>query len=296
MAVESKSSITGDDFLVKGLEEVDPVFGTFDGRMYAGLISITEDVNDDDDGKLMFWLFDPKAPIVDDSLVIWFNGGPGCSSFHAGLFLEMGPITTPLQPAGSFGQPHDAPRGFNEYAWSNVTTIMYVEQPVGTGFSYGADPPTDEDGVSTDFYHFLVNFNRIFPQFASKRLYLVGESYAGYYVPSMAHKIYNENKRSSKEHHVNLHGIALGNGWADVENQAPAVIDYAYWHGMIDSVTRDAFHAEWEHCKLRTGSEPDPFHPMTTPDECGMMENVLKAAGGGLLKGMSPNTYDVTTW
>ena len=174
MAVESKSSITGDDFLVKGLEEVDPVFGTFDGRMYAGLISITEDVNDDDDGKLMFWLFDPKAPIVDDSLVIWFNGGPGCSSFDAGLFLEMGPITTPAQPAGSFGQPHDAPLGLNKYAWSNVTTIMYVEQPVGTGFSYGADPPTDEDGISTDFYHFLVNFNRIFPQFASKRLYLVG--------------------------------------------------------------------------------------------------------------------------
>jgi carboxypeptidase C (cathepsin A) len=127
----------------------------------------------------------------------------GCSSFHAGLFLEMGPVTVPLQSAGSFGQPADAKRGFNQYAWSNVTTIMYVEQPgtscsvvlpilcilyrqlklystsVGTGFSNGAAPPMDEEGVSADFYNFLLNWNTIFPEHASKRLYLVGESYAG---------------------------------------------------------------------------------------------------------------------
>lgn len=223
------SKITADDFLVEGLGEIDPVFDTFDGKMYAGLISITPDINADD-GKLMFWLFEPKHPLVDDSLVLWQNGGPGCSSLHAGNFLEMGPITTPLQPAGSFGQPNDAPRGFNEYAWTNVTTMLYVEQPVGTGFSYGADPPTDEEGVSTDFYYFLVNFFEIFPQQASKRLYLVGESYAGYYVPSMAHKIYNMNKKAPKDKIINLHGIALGNGWADVDNQGPAVIDYAYWY------------------------------------------------------------------
>jgi hypothetical protein len=65
---------------------------------------------------------------------------------------------------------------------------------------------------------------------------------------------------------------------------------------MIDSVTRDAFHKEWDHCKKRTGEEPPPFHPLTTPDECGMMENVLKAAGAGLFDNMGPNTYDVTTW
>lgn len=289
------SKITSHEFLVEGLAEIDPVFDTFDGEMHAGLVSITPDITEDE-GKLMFWLFEPTRPLVDDSLVIWFNGGPGCSSFHAGLFLEMGPVTTPLQPAGSFGQSSREPRVFNEYAWTNVTAVMYVEQPVGTGFSYGAEPPTDEEGVSTDFYHFMLNFYEIFPQHASKRLYLVGESYAGYYVPSMAHKIYNMNKKAAKDKIVNLQGIALGNGWADVDNQGPAVIDYAYWHGMIDSITRDAFHKEWEHCKQRTGEEPPPFHPLTTPDECGMMETVLKAAGAGLFDNMSPNTYDVTTW
>jgi carboxypeptidase C (cathepsin A) len=50
---------------------------------------------------------------------------------------------------------------------------------VGTGFSNGADAPMDEEGVSADFYNFLINWNTIFPEHATKRLYLIGESYAG---------------------------------------------------------------------------------------------------------------------
>ena len=67
------SGIAADDFLVTGLEEIDPAFGEFDGTMHAGLISITPDIHEDK-GKLMFWLFTPHQPKVDDSLVIWFNG------------------------------------------------------------------------------------------------------------------------------------------------------------------------------------------------------------------------------
>jgi len=148
--------------------------------------------------------------------------GPGCSSFHAGMLLEMGPATVPLQPAGSFGQPALAPHEFNAYAWSNVTTLMYVEQPVGTGFSYGAEAPQDEEGVSQDFYNFLQNFYKIFPEHSQKRLYLVGESYAGYYVPSIAHYIYLKNKEK-KRPHIPLSGLALGNGWADVAEQGKTI-------------------------------------------------------------------------
>jgi hypothetical protein len=68
----AESKPTADDFLVTGLEEVDPSFATFPGKMHAGLIDI-----DRDDGKLMFWLFEPDSPKVDDSIVIWHNGGPG---------------------------------------------------------------------------------------------------------------------------------------------------------------------------------------------------------------------------
>jgi carboxypeptidase C (cathepsin A) len=62
------------DFRVRGLEEVEPAFGLFEGKMYAGLLPMD---NDDRTGNLMFWLFTPEAPSITDSLVIWLNGGPG---------------------------------------------------------------------------------------------------------------------------------------------------------------------------------------------------------------------------
>ena len=69
-------------------------------------------------------------------------------------------------------------------------------------------------------------------------------------------------------------------------------IDYAWWHGLIDSVTKDDLHREWQHCILKGKREPAPFHPYTVPDECGMMGVVAKAAGAGLLPhGLAPNVY-----
>jgi hypothetical protein len=68
----------------------------------------------------------------------------------------------------------------------------------------------------------------------------------------------------------------LGNGWIDARVQGPAVIDYAYWHGMIDSATFRAMHAEWENCKDGSPQNP-PFHDFTVPDECGIMAQVLLA-------------------
>ena len=66
---------------------------------------------------------------------------------------------------------------------------------------------------------------------------------------------------------------------------------------MIDSVTKDALHREWQHCVLKQSQEPAPFHPYTIPDECGVMAVVAKAAGAGLLPhGYAPNVYDMTTW
>jgi hypothetical protein len=62
------------DLRVRGLEEVEPAFGLFEGEMYAGLLPMN---NGDRTGNLMFWLFAPEDPSIADSLVIWLNGGPG---------------------------------------------------------------------------------------------------------------------------------------------------------------------------------------------------------------------------
>ena len=77
------------DFLVEGLEEYKEAFSSFNGTMYAGLLPIDEvdGSNSEPRGKLSFWLFEPDE--TKDSLTIWLNGGPGCSSYGAGLVLEV---------------------------------------------------------------------------------------------------------------------------------------------------------------------------------------------------------------
>lgn len=173
--------------------------------------------------------------------------------------------------------------------------MLFVEQPTGVGFSYGPTVHSEQD-LSRDFYNFLVNFYETFPEMANKSLYLVGESYAGMYVPSMAHYIHQQNKVSAN-HKIELAGIALGNGWIDAITQGPAVIDYAYWHGMIDATTKDGLWRVWRNCEQGRPLD-DPFHDFTVTDECGLVEAVLQAAGYGIFPETdyyAPNQYDVTT-
>lgn len=305
---------TMDDYFVQGLEEIEPAYRTFHGNMYAGLIPTIpfdlhnekkKDDNNNDDGRLMFWLFEPNQPIYDDTIIIWMNGGPGCSSLGGCLF-EHCPVTIPLHPAGYYPKiPDPDILQPNRYAWTNITTMLYVEHPVGTGFSkMGSDGmPHDETEVAEDFYFFLQNLYTIFPpSFRMKRLYIFGESYAGMYVPAIAHYIYERNKEMDDNIYppINLAGIGLGNGWMDANIQGPAVIDYAYWHGMIDSHTMKALHNEWHNCQhgyaILAKDQFDGFHEFTTPDECGIMGAVLAAAGADQVSWGKPNAYDVSTW
>ena len=244
------------------------------------------------------------------------------------MMFENGPVTIPRYPAGYYGIDPNVSLSYNPYSWTHTTSIMYIEQPQGgTGFSQSGTTPNNELDISRSMYHFLQNFYTIFDnhsndkdrQWRSKKLFLFGESYAGMFVPSMAHYIYQQNveieklqnehsEDSKKRRHISLAGIALGNGWMDVHVQGPAVIDYAWWHGMIDSSTKKALHHEWLNCRPDSTSAANneqqhatvpkhsPFHAFTVPDECGIMGAVLQAAGMDVVDWGTPNAYDVTTW
>lgn len=283
------------DFEVHGLDQILDAFAAFEGDMYAGQIPTSQDPEKMEESKFMFWMFQPEAPSHPDTLTIWFNGGPGCSSFQGALF-ENSPVTSPQHPAGYFKSHADDPLAPNEWAWTKATNMMYLEIPQGTGFSTGPMPNSEFD-ISADVYGFLQNFYDTFPEFRGKELFLFGESYAGYYVPSVAHYIHQKNLEGT-ETEIALAGVGLGNGWVDAEVQGPAVIDYAFWHGLIDEPTKDSFFRVWEACK-RGDPLPKPFHDFTIPDECNIMGAVMAAAGGEAFPPTSyiaPNPYDVTTF
>jgi carboxypeptidase C (cathepsin A) len=291
IAADAKTLPHRSEYIVQGLEDVEPAFAQFDGTMYAGLIPYD---NGDRKGSYMFWLFHPTdAP---NALIMWLNGGPGCSSFSAGLSFENSPVTTVARPAGVCCGSRDDPYRPNPYAWTRAGSMLYVEQPAGTGFSTGPEPMTEDD-VSGDMYAFLQNFFDIFLHLRPTPFFIFGESYAGMYVPSIAHWIHQQNRKvASSDRLINLEGIALGNGWMDAMTQGPAVIDYAWFHGMIDSHTKALLHEEWNFCASGSNKLDGVFHPFTIPDECGIMAAVLNAAGQGLLEDRNPNTYDVTTF
>lgn len=98
-----------------GIPEVD-----FDaGESYAGTLSI--DDNADNENQLFFWFWPSDNPNATDEITIWLNGGPGCSSLD-GFFQENGPI---LWQSGTYKpQP-------NPFSWTNLTNMVWVDQPAG---------------------------------------------------------------------------------------------------------------------------------------------------------------------
>lgn len=199
------SNVTKDDFLVHGLEEVQPAYAEFDGDMYAGRLPAD---NGDRVGDTMFWMFEPHTQEVPDTLVIWLNGGPGCSSFNCGVMMEHSPVTQPLRPAGFCCLQPTPDLQVNEHAWTKATTMLYVEHPWGTGFSYGKPEPATELEASGDMYAFIQNFFKVFPHLASRKLYIFGESYAGMFVPSILRFFHRANLKGDQPI-INVAGGAI---------------------------------------------------------------------------------------
>lgn len=101
-----------------------------------------------------------------------------------------------------------------------------------------------------------------------------------------------------------LSGIAIGNGKIDAITQDPAVLDFSYWHGLIDRGTRDLQYAKWEHCMANLNktsnkkAEPKPFHSFSVRDDCGVFAAMMEAAGADAYEKLpdGPNIYEYSTW
>ncbi|KAK2370896.1 serine carboxypeptidase [Trifolium repens] len=176
----------------------------------------------------MFYFFFESRNNKDDPVVIWLTGGPGCSSELA-LFYENGPF--------QFSKDNkNLSLVWNEYGWDMASNIIFVDQPIGTGFSYTTDDSDirhDENEISNDLYDFLQAFFKEHPQFTKNDFYITGESYAGHYIPALASRVHQGNKANDGIH-INLKGFAIGNGLTNPEIQYSAYTDYALDNGLIN--------------------------------------------------------------
>lgn len=136
------------------------------GKSWAGNLPISDKKHDPN--QLFFWLFPPSEGVGHDDVVVWLNGGPGCSSLE-GLFQENGPFKFPFNSTKVEKNP---------WSWTRLSWVLWVEQPVTVGLTKGKSDITNEVDVAREFTGFLKNFFKTFDHLQGKKFWLTGESYA----------------------------------------------------------------------------------------------------------------------
>ncbi|CAI9785805.1 unnamed protein product [Fraxinus pennsylvanica] len=198
-----------------------------DFDQYAGYITV-----DPLAGRALFYYFvESSANSSTNPLVLWLNGGPGCSSFGYGAMEELGPFRVNSDGNTLFR---------NNYAWNNVANVIFLESPAGVGFSYSNTSSdydrTGDTSTANDAYTFLVNWLERFPQYKTRDFYITGESYAGHYVPQLAYTILLNNKNTNQTV-INLEGISIGNAVIDDSAMATGFFDHFWTHALNSDET-----------------------------------------------------------
>eukprot|EP01121_Diplochlamys_sp_Union-15-3_P003180 TRINITY_DN1302_c0_g1_i1.p1 TRINITY_DN1302_c0_g1~~TRINITY_DN1302_c0_g1_i1.p1 ORF type:complete len:419 (-),score=58.78 TRINITY_DN1302_c0_g1_i1:11-1267(-) len=228
---------------------------------HSGYITIDASKN----ANIFYWMCESQNNPETDPVVMWMTGGPGCSSELALLF-ENGPWS--INP--------DLTLKVNPYSWNNNANVLYIDQPVGTGFSYAnSDYIHNEAEVAIEMWAFLQGFLAKFPQYQKQDFYVIGESYAGHYVPTVGLKIVQENA-AGVGIKVNLKAIGIGNGWVDPYIQYGAYGPFAYENKLIRESTYVSMNNTYATCKkLIENKQWDK-----ASDVCsGIMQAVLNDAG-----------------
>ncbi|KAJ4831809.1 Serine carboxypeptidase-like 26 [Turnera subulata] len=185
-------------------------------------------VNREHGRALFYWFFEAQSQASNKPLLLWLNGGPGCSSIAYGAASELGPLIVGRNGSGLH---------LNKYAWNKEANLLFLESPVGVGFSYtntSSDlTKIDDDFVAKDTYSFLVNWLRRFPQYKTRDFYIAGESYAGHYVPQLAELIYDRNKDRTNYPLINLKGFIVGNPETNDYYDYKGLLEYAWSHSVV---------------------------------------------------------------
>jgi len=211
-----------------------PEMGTFDKYgAFSGFLDIPETTK-----KIHYLFFEAQNNDPDAPLLIWFNGGPGCSSM-LGFMQENGPFK--MESGGS--KFHES-----AFAWNTEANVLYIEQPAGVGYSYCdtvADCTFDDHRSGKDNLTAVLEFYERYPQFKENELYISGESYAGVYVPYLAHYIVKHNEENAEDADAfkpNLKGFAVGNGVTNWKyDTTAAFVDMSYWHSMMSEEMHERF-------------------------------------------------------
>lgn len=174
----------------------------------------------DEDKHFFFWLWESRSDPKNDPVILWTNGGPGCSSV-LGEFFELGPAFVDMNLSTHY----------NPYAWNSQATIIFLDQPVNVGYSYSSERVSESQMAGEDVYAFLEVLFDAMPQYAGLPFHISGESYGGKYLPAIGKAILNHPERT-----FNLQSALIGNPITDPAIQAFSEVAMACGDGGYPSV------------------------------------------------------------
>ncbi|CAK9146493.1 unnamed protein product [Ilex paraguariensis] len=214
-------------------------------QQFAGYVTIDEKQQ----RALFYYFVEAETDPASKPLVLWLNGGPGCSSVGAGAFCEHGPF-----------KPSRNVLLKNEYSWNKGANMLYLESPAGVGFSYSANKSfyasVNDDMTARDNLVFLERWFIKFPEYKNRDFFITGESYAGHYVPQLAHLIIQSNAQ------LNLKGIAIGNPLLEFNTDFNAKAEYLWSHGLISDSTYDLFTSVCNYSQIRRQFQTGTLTPV----------------------------------
>ncbi|KAG7445250.1 alpha/beta-hydrolase [Guyanagaster necrorhizus] len=173
--------------------------------------------------SMWFWFFEARESPETAPFTLWLNGGPGCSSM-IGLFQENGPCHV---------NPDGATTVLNPYSWNNLSNMIYIDQPIGTGFSFGTDTVNSTLSAAPFVWTaFQILFESgQFSKFESREFIFATESYGGHYGPAFVTYFDQQNTliQQGKINGVEIvvSALMINNGWYDPLIQNKAYIDFA---------------------------------------------------------------------
>uniref|UniRef100_A0A7S3KD17 Carboxypeptidase n=1 Tax=Euplotes crassus TaxID=5936 RepID=A0A7S3KD17_EUPCR len=172
---------------------------------YSGFVNVDEAT----DSNLFYWFFRDNHFSPDAPLVLWINGGPGSSSAYGNL-IENGPFKLVDGPSDSV-HVHSV----TEQAWTEEANMLYLDQPVGVGYSYGHMPIVNMSQIQEHALNFILGFYQKHPEMQGRDFFITGESYGGKYEPAIAVAIIDYNEQAAKADQIPLKGVLVGNGYTD---------------------------------------------------------------------------------
>jgi carboxypeptidase C (cathepsin A) len=223
-AIQSSFSANIQD---ESLKDTDNSWNYLGVTGYAGQITMNALTG----SSLFYWLFESlDSNITTDSrpLIIWIDGGPGCSGSFAMVWEGISPILVRNNP-----QPM---RNNNNYTWATSYHIISVDFPYGTGFSF-ANSENDQKNSTIEatlyLYRFLIKLEKKYPVWFNRDIYIFGYSYGGHWIPGLGWNIIQQNSKSSNPR-INLKGIGIGGAWVNPLIQSQNYANYATASSLIN--------------------------------------------------------------